>query len=215
MEDADDKIRRNLLLVSAIVLLVWLLDFQVASTVKLFGVVESPNFSPRKFWTVAGLLILYFALRYRFDDHVRRKFAGIKDELESEYLTVVARPLEKAFLAEIDSSVVGPSSVELGDALLNEYGEPQGKFALVRLTLASFWRGTGKATFSGTVLSSYGVIEFSPEMTFRVSGVLRLSAIVLSISRLTAYSRFGIETLLPVAMATFAFGVCVVKVILN
>lgn len=93
--DEDDKIRRNLVMVSFVILAFDWLDIPLSSIVgKTLGVV-GPMPDQLKIWTMGLLLMVYFAIRYKFSDEGAKFQSETRKELDGS-MGLAALRLAKA-----------------------------------------------------------------------------------------------------------------------
>lgn len=83
--DDDDKVRRNLVVASSIILLAAWLGMPLAAVAeRMLGIsAGSPatfSLSPNRFWSATLFVILYFFLRYRFSSEARRAVRAFRRE---------------------------------------------------------------------------------------------------------------------------------------
>ena len=95
MEDTQDKVRRNLVVFSAAIVIGWFLDLKLTAITQLFvSTSDLNNVDAAKLWMVAFAVLVYLFLRYRFDVATNLQLANLSDELGairknylSEYLS--------------------------------------------------------------------------------------------------------------------------------
>ena len=68
MEDTQDKVRRNLVVFSAAIVIGWFLDLKLTAITQLFvSTSDLINADARKLWIVTFAVLVYLFLRYKFD----------------------------------------------------------------------------------------------------------------------------------------------------
>ncbi|RQM45240.1 hypothetical protein EHZ19_25060 [Paraburkholderia bannensis] len=77
MDDTPDKLRRNVVALSAAILTIAFFHLSFKPTGNLLGLAEVGNVSPFKVWLDLATVLLYVGLRYHHadDTHAERQFA--------------------------------------------------------------------------------------------------------------------------------------------
>lgn len=71
MEDTQDKVRRNLVVFIAAIVIGWFLDLKLTTITKLFVAADIDNVNAGRLWVVTLVVLIYLFLRYRFDTPVK------------------------------------------------------------------------------------------------------------------------------------------------
>lgn len=83
MDDSPDKLRRNVMLIGAIIISTILFDLSLKTSGSILGIIEIGDISQLKIWLCLSILLIYFFLRYIYSDQVtedRKKMkTGIKN----------------------------------------------------------------------------------------------------------------------------------------
>ncbi|WP_405123224.1 hypothetical protein [Pseudomonas sp. M20] len=70
MDDSSDKLRRNVMLIGAVIISTILFDFSLKTSGSILGLIEIREISQLKTWLCLSILLIYFFLRYVFSDQV-------------------------------------------------------------------------------------------------------------------------------------------------
>lgn len=92
MDDTQDKVRRNLVVFSASILIAWFLDLtlQAAAITKLFTTANVVDVNLGWLWVVTFAVLIYLSLRYWFDSDTIKQIAAWQAEWKTQnqsYLT--------------------------------------------------------------------------------------------------------------------------------
>lgn len=81
MEDTQDKVRRNLVVFSAAIVIGWFLDLKLAAITQLFvSASDLNNVDAIKLWFVTFVVLIYLFLRYKFDTATNLQLANLSNE---------------------------------------------------------------------------------------------------------------------------------------
>lgn len=220
--DADDKIRRNLVLVASIVLAAAFLDISAPQVVNSWLKATVPEVSGNKIFVLEFLVLLYLMLRLRFTAYFRREWFEVKQTYARFVLFFIKRRLISGlnawgktrlvppFIQQnmkewVDSSVLLIHDCPASDSLRFKFNysgfEPHSKFfGAIQLTHEVY---NGDALVS--VNSGNGSINYQ-------FADCEKYAISLSASLATAfYSRASIEFLIPIALGLIAMVITLFK----
>ncbi|WP_338618170.1 hypothetical protein [Pigmentiphaga sp. CHJ604] len=89
MDDTPDKLRRNLIFVSALTLAAWWLRAEPSGTLSILGTTLASHDRDR-LWTAAGVAILYCGMRYHFSEGRRKQYQDSK----AEYLRQIQKDVK-------------------------------------------------------------------------------------------------------------------------
>jgi hypothetical protein len=81
MEDTENKIRRNLVALSALIILAPLLDLRLKDQASLLGLADISKINETKMLVCAAVVLVYFFLRYIFDEGIEKKKEGLSAAL--------------------------------------------------------------------------------------------------------------------------------------
>ena len=155
MDDEDSKIRRNLVVTSAVILLaVWLRAPLDGMAEALFKVKPDPQTFRWRVWLAALLVLVYFGLRFRFS---KQNLDAIKP-LRTEYLRVertvlrlwLSRKMKQfvrtgsAGLLKVDGLATLVEAQRRGIEQAQAQGESQGEFKLAHIRVAAAKRASSK-----------------------------------------------------------------------
>lgn len=124
-EDEESKIRRNLLAVSAAILLFAWLNVPTGTVAKrIFGDTENWVLSPARFWPPVLALLFYLAARFQYCDEFSKAIARFREELFNAQHDVRTRffhlTLERFARTGTDSSVFANCLSAMFNAVVSE-----------------------------------------------------------------------------------------------
>lgn len=235
---ADDKARRNLVLVSAAMLLIAWMDIPVGDLIQAAiskgGVQTGPKIDSWRAWFAALVVMWYLMMRYRFSDQGKRAEGETIQELSDLGRSmfpglVIYKELDAQNPQSFSAYLKQPLPFEADFDL--EKLEPEAKFKTMGPIVAQgyslsslecrtvgfnhkTWTVTCSVTF--TWVSDAKVITTSaPEQVrFSMRGWRRYRASLLVHSRLWLYSESGVVRNLPVVLAICAVLVGIWKAVL-
>ena len=114
MDDTQDKIRRNLVIFSAAIVIGWYLDMKLTDISKLILSTDISNVNAFRFWMVILVILVYLSIRYRFSDAIISQISFLQSELKTqresyllEYLQVKINQINRTgqFLPIFDASL--------------------------------------------------------------------------------------------------------------
>lgn len=116
MEDTPDKIRRNVVVFSAAVVIGWFLNLKVMDISKLFWSADFSHVSVARLWIVVLAVLTYLLLRYRFDNSTNSQLVSLSEGLEEKRKNYVyqylCRELQKINRSGKISPIFGTSLLE-------------------------------------------------------------------------------------------------------
>lgn len=233
-EDEDTKIRRNLVVVSMLILLaVWLrapLEGLAEALFKVKPVAE--NFAWRV-WLAAGAMLLYFGLRFRFSDENLKSL----DPLQAEYYQVEQKIIRRWLARKLDRFVRSGSAGSLDTGGLatvveaqrreiveNQRATGEAKLSRIRVEAASRSSTTYppvgsyelkyvEADLSLSFVSNQGLAGTGTRLGFDLPQFSRLQIRCSTLLWLLLYSKSSTQVLVPWLLAVLALGAVSYKVI--
>jgi hypothetical protein len=209
VEDGDDKIRRNLLVVSATVIVIWWLQLSPGELAeRVVGVKGGPGVSAWRIWAAALALLTYLALRYRFNGSTRTAYRQMverwhlgRTELGKEIVCASAVAFlegrSKRCLVEIrEPSTVDPIDEVFHDAPRTYTAEATGDDRWECGTVHFF-------VHVGRTLVRADSVHYELPAIHRVRASLQAGA------RVLAYSPSTVELLVPAAFCYAALWLCI------
>ncbi|MCX4149935.1 MULTISPECIES: hypothetical protein [Paraburkholderia] len=218
MDDLPDKLRRNVVVLSAAIVAINIFDLSFKPSGMLLGFAEVGHVTPLKAWLALSAVLVYMFLRYWFyedtdqeltllaQEFQNRRYAAIKGYLEytlERYLIYKRAPSR---LANFDG---------FSDDQLTERFADRGPIARATVTASveldknSPWQGEVGYSFElkwadGNHYRSSGGQRLGFDLTrrFAVWTVLRCA------SSTAIYSKSAVDVLVPIALAAVAATIC-------
>jgi hypothetical protein len=215
--DEDDKVRRNLVVFSAaIILLLWL---EVPLQPLLEKHLHLPQVSALRAWLAALVVLCYLALRYRFSEKGARVRQDVLRSVQGAMYSAIGARLHAQVKKSFVADVPVPSALDLygvrstsgtlkkveGETLAAAFGRLRRvgyELVSINVTVASYMRLDG----SIEVLFTNSEQQVTVLMAFKMQPKERV-LITLPAGPKLAYSDAAVNLLLPYAVAVVALAV--------
>ncbi len=229
MDDTQDKVRRNLVVFSASILIAWFLDLtlQAAAITKLFTTANVVDVNLGRLWVVTFAVLIYLSLRYWFDIDPIKQIAAWQAEWKTHNQSYLTTYLDRkiaqinrtqktsAVFIGLDSSISNTKQRLLEN---NTTAEPNTDFQFsFNLGLANpevFVAKVADKTGRGITLvikskltngSAIGsVITETRPYDFSVSTEGTIWIWIHSVARVIFYSKSGVDFIIPLILAFLA-----------
>lgn len=224
MDDLPDKLRRNVVVLSAAIVAITVFNLSFKPTGTLLGFAQVGNVTPLKVWLALTAVLVYVFLRYWFDEATDAERGRLAQEFENRRYELVRRRLQRTVERYLVHQRAPRYLIDFDDlaesklAQLAERGRPAQAIATAGVDRhgLSLWHGEVRYALnlkwaSGNhYQSSYG-----RSYTFQLPRRL-VAWIVVSCALSTAtYSKSAVDTLVPMGLAALAAGMCVYQLILT
>jgi hypothetical protein len=214
-EDTDDKIRRNLVVVSAAVVVGAWLELGAGSVLeRVLGQTTATTITPWRLWAAVLALLAYLALRYRFSEASRSALKLLRTEVHSLSVKAATKALdaELSRFGETRRESDAPSFPGIKKAVEALDPPPQ---ADPTRRLHSLGFGNRETNFVGEVqfISTVGAANNTVRTAFKFGTMRRLWLKAKVASRLVCYSQTSTTLLVPLALAAVATGVAIWRLV--
>lgn len=220
MDDTPDKLRRNVVALSAAILAIALFNLSFKPTGTLLGFLEVGNISAIKVWLGLLAILVYAFLRYRFDDRTQAEWQALEEDYVAWRTEAVRRHLERSvrsyfmrdrpvpWITNFDD-FVGPEVA----ARMRDDGPARrvDEIGASMPDLSDWWKGRAGFTFHATwATSTYGrsggnTYEF--DLPFALKAVTTFACALRSV----LYSKGAVDVYVPHIMASAAMLTCLFK----
>jgi|GEM_PF-2187898 len=95
MDDTQDKVRRNLVVFSAAIVIGWFLNMKLTDIAKPLVSSNIDNVNTGRLWIVISGVLIYLFLRYRFDTHTNSQIVFLSDELKAQRKNYLFKYLQR------------------------------------------------------------------------------------------------------------------------
>lgn len=224
MDDTPDKLRRNVVALSAAILAVFFLNLSFKPSASLLGIADVGNLAAWKVWLCMSVILVYMFLRYRFDDTTEAALNSMRTEYQKFEAMVLARlgqrVAERYLLrGHLPSWTQGLDT--LNDAEWQAYGTQYGRLRRVKVDL-------GVRTDSPDRFDSVFICReidamwdqdgawkrsISASFSFKAPTLVRVLVRCKAAWR-AIYSKGAVDVAVPFALATLAAGVCLFQLIM-
>jgi hypothetical protein len=221
MDDLPDKLRRNVVVLSAAIVAITVFHLSFRPTGTLLGFAEVGNVTPLKVWLALTAVLVYMFQRYWFDEQTDKERAQLVAEFSSRRFAQIAWHLsssvEQYFVHQRPLRLL-TDPYDLSDLVpdrLGNAGRP--KRAAVQVTVErsanSAWQGKVRYAVELEWASGHRLTPlnggFGHFYGFQFPGCLAAWIIVRCALRTATYSKGAVDTLVPIGLASVAFGICV------
>lgn len=221
MDDTPDKLRRNVVALSAAILAVFFLNLSFKPSASLLGIADVGNLAAWKVWLCLSVVLVYMFLRYRFDDATEVALKSMQAEYHDFVAMMLARlgqrVAERYLLrGHLPSWTQGLDA--LNDAEWQAYGTRYGRLRSVKVDIGV--RTDSPDRFDTVFICREidgkwdrdGVWKrsISSSFSFKAPGPLRVLVRCKAAWR-TVYSKGAVDVAVPFALAALAASVCLIR----
>jgi hypothetical protein len=226
VDDTDDKVRRNLVVASAVVWAITVLEVRMANvaTKYLAGGESGAPIDSGRAWALAFAMLLYLLLRYRFSKECSQEEVALGLECEKLRRRMVSNYAARAIRRALKTRT---GATEVIGSFLNQLAHVEAKEAVAgaarRDSVSVFefnprHQGSGPWVVNGEVRVWWDQSEAPQgrqhEVGFEVAvpGRHRWPMRALSVWRTAIYSRGCIQILVPLVLGISALWICAWRV---
>lgn len=223
IDDSSEKIRRNLLVFSFIIVVSSFLDISIQKESKVFNAFDLASVSPFKFWLVITFILIYLFYRYWFDTN---SHAAI-DHFKNEQNNVNYREIKKLLNKDIENSFLKNKQpkylkglAELENPHYVENTKTHGKPVKVESTGNLTYNGVAwigrigneySITWDGANYAHAGGNDNKYEIPFLRKKYIQLITMI----NIIIYSKSIGELIIPLTLFAVALSISVYKVIIS
>jgi hypothetical protein len=224
MDDLPDKLRRNVVVLSATIVAITVFHLSFRPTGTLLGFVEVGRVTPLKVWLVFSAVLVYMFLRYWFYEGTDQERALLAQEFQGRRYAAIKRHLERSLERHLVHRRAPACLInfdDFADVQLAVCFADRGPairadaVASVEADQHSPWQGrVGYALElqwpSGNHYSTSGGQRFDFRLTrcFAAWTVLRCAL------GTTTYSKSAVDVLVPIALACAAATMCLYQLVI-
>lgn len=237
MEDTQDKVRRNLVVFSAAIVIGWFLDLKLAAITQLFVTASDLNsVDAKKLWFVSLVVLVYLFLRYKFDATANSQLTNLSIELGQKRENYLSKYLlRKIALINRTGKFNSIFGITLQDEVNRKIEKLKKEYSCeiqFRLHMQSAWDNgspieskfdNGKQLWEGTVgITEEYLKAGSSQSLVTSSGLRHAYSIPLSgriwitshsIIHVAIYSKSAVDFILPIVLAGLALIVVIGKLV--
>lgn len=224
MDDTQEKIRRNVVTLSAAIVAIFFIDPAIKDQVSLLGIAHLEKINPTKLWVCVTVALFYLGLRYRFGDQTLQQLSLMREE----YLRFRRKRMELKLTAEMRDFLrfgAKPKLIADPQSYANELIEaaavpPNSKIKSIKIIADRLY---GEWPFSRGDVGFTVDIEWGDGRTFvrdkgrdcryQIPIHSRIGINVFAFLRLAIYSKSGVDVLAPIVLVCIAMALCVWKLI--
>ncbi|RQP98877.1 hypothetical protein [Burkholderia stagnalis] len=222
MDDLPDKLRRNVVVLSAAIVAITVFHLSFKSTGTLLGFAQVGNVTPLKVWLALTAVLVYVFLRYWFDEATDAERARLAGEFENRRYALVTRELQRTVERFVVHRRAPRYLIDFDDLVEEQLSRFADRGPLTQAIATtgidrngpSLWRGEVRYALhlqwaSGNhYQSSYGR-TYAFELPRRlVAGIVLRSALGTA-----TYSKSSVDTLVPIGLAAIAGCMCLFQLV--
>jgi hypothetical protein len=222
MDDTPDKLRRNVVVLSAAILAIAFFNLSFRPTGTLLGFAEVSNVSTFKVWLALSVVLLYVFLRYHFSEQTSAERATMAADFKATRQEAIRQQLERAVRAYflkgssvawiddfesrfVDSDIQermlrdGPAR-EVDDLVVGvDPSEEPWYASIAGVSFHARWTSSEYGRWGGN------------RYAFTLPRPLRAQIVARCALRAVSYSRGAVDVAVPSGLATLAFLACIFK----
>lgn len=223
IDDTNEKLRRNLIVLSFTIVISSFMGLDFDQQGKLFSVISYTELSPLKFWSTLLAIQTYVFLRYWFDNDREKDRTQAKVEYEALKQKLIAYLLNREFKKAILKRRMPRWIIDFKE--LEDLGEQYKQRGLpskidstltLEIDAANSWSGWLSKTYR---------IDWNEKYQFSTTGgyryqykigpvAIRVINFIASTKHIT-FSKTNVDFYIPVVLAATAIGVCMFQIIVN
>ncbi|WP_188379263.1 hypothetical protein [Oxalicibacterium faecigallinarum] len=213
MDDSQDKVRRNLVVASSLVLLAQILNIEIKEDASI-GIFAIRNVTDDMFWVLACAVLFYLFQRYWFDDATAMQSKRLTDDFKNWMLKqirwIVQRHAKEAVIRKGPYGCI--SKIFLDNVLFDGVVEvsvsiPVTEFAVSRIGTCNVNVSIHSQTADRNTVAIRSVV-----VEYRLGLIDSLFVICLPLTRLAVFSKGYVDFVLPLMLWFSAFICCIARV---
>lgn len=234
MDDTQDKVRRNLVVFSATIVIGRFLNMKLTDIAKPLVSSNIDNVNTGRLWIVTIGVLIYLFLRYRFDTQTNSQIVFLSDELKAQRKNYVFKYLQRNINRINHTGNFSPIfskslSKEVGQNK-EEYEKNNSQSLAFRLHIVNprsaasavecdesktIWRGTISISeeYFKKGTSQYNVTNAGQKHDFSVPFGGRIWIHAHSLIHVVPYSKSAVDLIVPMILAALAFLISTNKLI--
>lgn len=216
MDDLPDKLRRNVVVLSATILAIAFFNLSFKPTGTLLGFAEVGNVSPLKVWLALAVVLAYAVMRYHHSEDTQKERTYVAEEfVERRRVALIERvdaAVRRYFLhrvpvhlfddfaefvdGDLETRMTRDGAAREVDALYVGTAEPD--------PLQPWWKGHVGVSFHAIWANGTYGRDGGMQPAFTLPRYDRMCVTAIAIQRTLTHSRAGVDIGLPYAIATLA-----------
>lgn len=214
MDDSPDKLRRNVILISIIIISTLMFDFTIAESASILGIVKIGNISPLNLWLSLLILLIYFFLRYIYSEQVATDRKAMKNDMEELRIKAAHQLIHKQIgkylkTGNQPSCLVKPlPSLSLREKYLrNEIPKLKVTFA----ELDDYSNGSINVKYTKTVIhpEKQTTIESLSDLAFKIPRAQQAIILIKTAARTATISKSSVNFIVPLILSFISFVACI------
>ncbi|WP_448168613.1 hypothetical protein [Burkholderia ambifaria] len=223
MDDLPDKLRRNVVMLSAAIVAITVFGLSFKPTGTLLGFAQVGNVTPLKVWLSLFAVLIYVFLRYWFHEETDVERARLAQEFDNRRHALISRHLKRTVERYLVHSRTPRYLVDFDDLAEAQLARFADRGPLTRAIANTGIDRDGSSPWQGGVRyaldlkwasgnhyqSSYG-----RSYTFQLPWQVVAWIVLRSALSTATYSKSAVDTLVPMSLAALAAGMCVFQLVI-
>lgn len=225
MDDLPDKLRRNVVVLSAAIVAITVFHLSFQPTGSLLGFAQVGNVTPFKVWVALTAVLVYMFFRYWFHDETDEELRALVDHYKATRYAAIQRCLTadaRAYFLErrpsprwiggdatVESRIIAPAYAEVGRPTTVDLT------AMVEHPDSFPW--SGEVGFTIEVDGPGGDrrgIPLGQSHPYRFPRHVAIQIAAQTWLRTLAYSKSTVDVIVPLGLAALAFIMCVLQLVM-
>lgn len=221
MDDLPDKLRRNVIVLSAAIVAITVFHLSFRSTGTLLGFAEVGNVSPLKVWLALAAVLAYMFLRYWFHDETNSERALLAQEFDSRRYALITRQLQRTIERYLLHKRAPRYLIDFDDFAEEQLARLADRGCIKRATAAvsldrdehSPWQGGVRCALELEWASNHYRSGIGRRYQFQLPRRVAAWIIFRCALGTATYSKSAVDVLVPIGLAALAAGMCLFQLV--
>jgi hypothetical protein len=222
MDDLPDKLRRNVVVLSAAIVAITLFHLSFKPTGTLLGFAEVGKITPLKVWLALTVVLVYVFLRYWFHDDTDSERARLVQEFDNRRFALIMGHLKRAAEQYLMRRRTPRCLIDFDDFAEEKIARFADRGRLTRAIANpgldrdahSPWRGNVRfSLYLQWADGNHFQNTFGRSYTFQLPKPLVAWIVLRGVLRTATYSKSSVDVLVPIGLAALAAGMCVFQLL--
>ncbi|MGG7675190.1 hypothetical protein [Pseudomonas sp. WC2] len=217
MEDMPDKLRRNVMIISTVILSTWGFDLTLKPSGSILGVVDIPDIPPFKIWSLLTLMLVYFFLRYIYSDQVKDDLKKFKTEYTNLKIEKAAKQIKRRVHRYLKTGKPPHGMPHLIPTEIRKTLFPIDNFLFKPHYFLDQNCSSGQVGITYKITNKRGEIFLSTDKEtkydFEFPCIERCKIKALTFLRASTISKGAVDFLFPMLLATLSIAICLYKIL--
>ncbi|AYQ36678.1 hypothetical protein BLA9940_06997 [Burkholderia aenigmatica] len=221
MDDLPDKLRRNVVVLSAAIVAITVFHLSFRPTGTLLGFAEVSNVSPLKVWLALATVLSYVFLRYWFHDETNNERALLAQEFDNRRYTLITRQLQRTIERYLEHKRAPRYLTDFDYFAEEQLARFADRGSVKKATVAvsldrdehSPWRGGVRYALELEWASNHYRSGIGRCYQFQLPPPVAAWIIFRCALGTATYSKSAVDVLAPIGLAAIAAGMCLFQLV--